>query len=107
MTKYFSSINRNEQKDESSPLDISEIMQICREFSNLGFNIQNQIEYILENGILTSLSDGKINKSHLPFIKQFLLLIKDNFYFGDASYQASDIIDEISKIEKTESKVLN
>jgi hypothetical protein len=106
-TKYFAAVNRTEQKDDVNPLDISEILSICKEYSNLGLNIQSQIEYLLENGLEASIKSGVINTRHIPFIKAFLSNIKDNFYFGDASDQASDIIDEISKIsvEQSNTKV--
>ncbi|MCZ2224423.1 MAG: hypothetical protein LC122_12440 [Chitinophagales bacterium] len=106
--KYFSSINRDEVQDnESTPIDISEIIYICREFATLGYSIQYQIENILENGVEMCLRNGLVKQESLPHIKDFLIKIKDNYYFGDAATQAVDCIEQISRFEKNKNINLN
>lgn len=90
----------NDQDDEFSiPLDISDIISICREYNKLGWQIQNQVENILEVGVEDSIKSGKVKKESLPHIKSFLRCISQNPYFGDAVSQANDCIKLISEYE--------
>lgn len=97
-----------DSNDEFSiPLDISDIINICREYNNLGWQIQKQVEQILEIGLEESISNGFVKKECLPHIKNFLIKIKGNAYFGDAVSQAEDCIKLISKYEIHKSDNLN
>jgi hypothetical protein len=87
-------INENEEYD--IPLDISDIINICREFNKLGWNIQSQIESMLELGVAESINNGIVNKQSLPHIKNFLNAICRNPYFGDAILQAEECINLIN-----------
>lgn len=90
----------NEKDDEYNiPLDISDIISICREFNQLGWQIQGQVENILEVGVEESIKTGKVKKSSLPHIKKFLKAICSNPYFGDANVQAHDGIKLITAYE--------
>lgn len=90
----------NEQDEEFSiPLDISDIISICREYNKLGWQIQNQVENILEVGIEESIKSGIVKKESLPHIKSFLRAIGSNAYFGDAGSQANDCIQLILEYE--------
>lgn len=83
----------NDQDEEFSiPLDISDIISICREYNKLGWQIQNQVENILEVGVEESIKSGKVKRESLPHIKSFLRSICSNAYFGDAVSQANDCI---------------
>lgn len=88
----------------SIPLDISDIISICQEYNKLGWQIQNQIEYILENGVAESIKSGIVKSEALPFIKDFLKRIYDNGYFGDASSQAQECIELIKQYEEPPKK---
>jgi hypothetical protein len=90
----------NEDEGYSIPLDISDIIDICREFNKLGWQIQNQVENILEVGVEESIKSGKVKQQSLPHIKSFLRAICSNPYFGDAVSQASDCIQLIIEYEK-------
>ncbi|HEY5267617.1 MAG TPA: hypothetical protein VII94_00605 [Candidatus Saccharimonadales bacterium] len=84
----------SDEKDEeySIPLDISDIINICKDFNSLGWHIQNQIENILEVGVEESIKSGHVKQQSLPHIKHFLRRICGNVYFGDAAVQAEDCL---------------
>lgn len=86
------------QNDEefSIPLDLSDILNICREYSMLGWQIQSQVENIIENGVEESIKSNLVKRESLPFIKSFLKAIGKNVYFGDAISQAEECINRIN-----------
>lgn len=92
----------SEEKEEeySIPLDISDIITVCREFNKLGWQIQQQVENILEVGVEESIKSGNVKKESLPHIKTFLRVICQNAYFGDAVSQAHDCIKLIQAYEE-------
>jgi hypothetical protein len=92
----------SEEKEEefSIPLDISDIISICRDFNSLGWQIQQQVENILEVGVEESIKSGFVKQESLPHIKRFLRKICDNAYFGDAGSQAHDCIELIHNYEE-------
>lgn len=97
---FSSTVNNDSTNDEYSiPLDISDIINICREYNKLGWMIQNQVENILEVGIEEAIKSGNIKKESLPHIKAFLSRICENYCFGDASSQAQDCIELINQYE--------
>jgi hypothetical protein len=90
----------NQEEEFSIPLDISDIINICREYNKLGWQIQSQIENILEVGIEESIKNGAVKQQSLPHIKNFLISITVNPYFGDATSQADDCIQLIRQYEE-------
>lgn len=91
----------NETDEEYSiPLDISDILLICREYNKLGWQIQNQVDSILEVGVEESIRSGNVRKESLPHIKHFLQRICQNAYFGDAVAQAQSCIELIKEYEE-------
>jgi hypothetical protein len=92
----------SEEKEEefSNPLDISDIISICRDFNSLGWQIQQQVENILEVGVEESIKSGFVKQESLPHIKRFLRKICKNAYFGDAVSQAQDCIELIHNYEE-------
>ena len=94
----------DDEEEMSIPLDISDILEICKEYSLLGFNIQNQVQNILENGVDECLLAGSVKENHLPHIKAFLHKIQQNPYFGDAGYQADMVIKKIDDFLKLKQK---
>lgn len=98
--EVLSQVTSNDQDDEYSiPLDISDIINICREFNKLGWQVQNQVENILEVGVEESIRSGNVKRESLPHIKSFLESICKNAYFGDAVSQAHDCIALIQEYE--------
>lgn len=89
----------NDEEEFSIPLDISDIMLICREYNKLGWQIQSQVENILENGVEESIKTGFVKRESLPHIKNFLQRIYENGYFGDAANQAQECIELIKQYE--------
>jgi len=94
-----SSSTSTDEEEYSIPLDISDIIIVCREFNKLGWNIQNQVEQILEIGVEESINNGYVKYESLPHIKSFLKSIGQNAYFGDAVSQAYDCIKLIQNFE--------
>lgn len=94
------SFTTDTDEEYSIPLDISDIITVCREFNKLGWQIQNQVEQILEVGVEESIKSGHVKRESLPHIKSFLKVISKNAYFGDAVSQADDCIKLISEYEK-------
>jgi len=91
----------NDKDDEYSiPLDITDILAICREYNKLGWQIQNQVDSILEVGVEESIKSGNVKQQALPLIKDFLHRICENAYFGDAVSQAQDCIELIREYEE-------
>lgn len=92
-------LNQNNEEIYDIPLDISDIINICREYNKLGWHIQSQIENILEVGVEESIKTGLVKKSSLPHIKQFLKAITSNSYFGDAVSQSEECLSLINDYE--------
>lgn len=90
----------SEEEEYSIPLDISDIITICREFNKLGWQIQNQVDEILEVGVEESIKNGSVKQQSLPHIKSFLKAITSNAYFGDAVSQAHGCIKLIEDYEE-------
>ena len=98
--KDFTINSSSSDEEFSIPLDISDIINICKEYNKLGWQVQNQVEHILDLGIEECIKQGYVKKESLLKIKQFLLAIGKNPYFGDAVSQAHDCIYLISEYEK-------
>lgn len=81
------------------PIDLSDIISICREYNKLGWQIQQQVENILEIGVEEAIKSGYVRKESLPFIKSFLKAIAQNVYFGDAVSQADECVKLIQQYE--------
>jgi hypothetical protein len=103
----------NEQDDEYNiPLDISDIINICKEYTQLTWQMQSQIETILEIGVEEAIKTGSVQRISLPHIKHFLKSIVNNVYFGDASAQAQECINLINlyleqKVDNTHNFMIN
>ena len=93
-------ISTNEDSDFSIPLCIDDIINICQDFSKLGYSAQAQIDAILIMGVEEAISSGKVKQEYLPHIKFFFGRIIDNPYFGEASDQASDCLRSIEEFEE-------
>lgn len=100
LEKNFLISFKEDQADEYTdiPIDISDIINVCREYNKLGWKIQSQIECLLDNGVDDSIKNGIITKESLPQIKHFLKSISRNAYFGDSCAQSDDLILKIDKI---------
>lgn len=81
------------------PIDISDILAVCKEYNKLGLKIQYQVENLLELGIDEAIRTGIVKVESLPHIKGFLNSICDNAYFGDAVDQANECIALIEHFE--------
>lgn len=94
-------LNSSDNTDEeySIPLDISDILRICKEYNKLGWQIQSQVENIIEFGVEESIRNGNVKRESLPHIKFFLHRICENPYFGDAVSQAQDCMTLIIEYE--------
>jgi hypothetical protein len=91
----------------SIPLDISDLLNICKEFNELNAATKLQLENIIDNGIENSLKQGLITYDGLPKIINFFSKIKENAYFGDAASQAEDFLSVMRALSKARNKTLN
>ena len=100
ISKLTTEVNAAECEEYNTvPIDISDIINICKEYSALGIQFQSQVENILEIGVEQSIKTGIVSRQALPFIKDFLKAIVNNPYFGDAVYQAKVAISMIKEYE--------
>jgi hypothetical protein len=94
------SVNLTTNNDEyDNPIDISDILYICREYNKLGWQIQDQVANIIEAGVDESIKSGMIQRAALPHIRNFLEQIVRNAYFGDATKQAEECINLIKNFQ--------
>lgn len=98
-------IELNTDEEFSIPLDISDIIYICQEYNKLGWQIQHQMENILEYGVEESINKGTVKKEVLYQMKCFLQAICKNPYFGDATSQAKDCITMIEVYERKNNSI--
>jgi len=97
-----------DEEELDVPLDIQDIITVCREYSKLGWHLQRQIEAILEFGnVEEAIKMGQVKKEALPHIKEFLMVISNTHYFGDAAYQAHDCIFLIERYQDNQISSLN
>lgn len=98
-------MHNDSNEDFSTPLNINDLLEICKEFNKLGWQIQSQMEHLLELGIEDAIKSGFVKYQSLPHIKQFLKSINNNPLFGDASQIAADLVIEISCYEQQNNKI--
>ena len=102
--KALAQINETQSTEEATyldlPLDISDIITVCKEYNRLGHNMQHQVEIIIEYGIETAMDQHLIDIAALPLIKDFLKGIASNPLYGDAQSQASELVQLIRYFEK-------
>lgn len=82
-----SGVVQYENKSESAPTDISDILNICKHFSQLGWRLQVQLEMIMENGVEEAMSGGQVDANALLGIRGFLKVVSDNELLGEVSEQ--------------------
>lgn len=95
-------LNLNKETTEetfSIPLNVSDILDVCKEYTKLGWKVQSQVESIMDIGIDEAIKSGTVTVASLPHIKDFLQQISQNPYFGDACDQAIDCIHLIELFE--------
>jgi hypothetical protein len=97
----------SKEEEYSIPLCIDDLLVICREYNRLGYQMQQQIETILETGVAEAIDNGVLKNEALPHIHSFLLAIVSNPYFGDATSQAQDCIQLIEQYQSTLHSTLN
>jgi hypothetical protein len=82
------------------PLDISDIISICREYSKLGFQMQQQVELIMDLGISDAINSKAVSASALPHLKHWLQQVIRNPLFGDAGDQAAETVRAIEDYQE-------
>jgi hypothetical protein len=100
--EYLAGKNEIEMNEEPiTPLCMYDILTVCKEYHRLGWNMQHQIEAIIEYGVEQAIDERMVDVAALPHIKHFLKGIASNFYFGDAQLQASEVVKLIKHFERT------
>jgi hypothetical protein len=100
----------DDDNEFSIPLCLDDIISICKEFSQLGNQIQSKIENILDMGVEDAINSGKVEQKYLPYIKFFLNKVIENPWFGEARDQARDCLGLIYLYEtkhKNAASILN
>jgi len=90
--KFENGLVKVDDETYNIPIDISDILSVCREYSQLGHNIQHQIEQMMEVGVEEAVNSGMIKAQVLPLIREFLKSICGNCFFGDACDQSFALI---------------
>lgn len=91
--------NTTSDEEFGIPIDLSDILTVCKQYNQLGWQIQNQVESLFDIGVDESVRQGIVKVESLPHIKSFLDSICDNAYFGDAAFQAEECIALIEHFE--------
>ena len=100
-TKNFINNTPTPEDEFNIPLCIEDIISICREYNKLGWQLQQQIENIVELGVEEAINSGEVQQAALPYIKNFLVAITLNPYFGDAADQSKCCIALINQYQET------
>lgn len=95
------------EEEFSIPLCVEDIIAISKEYNKLGWNIQSQIDNILELGIEEAIKSGLVKNESLPSIKYFFKIMSNNPYLGDAASIADEFYKKILSIEDVKTKQLN
>ena len=105
--KDLASNQKSNDADEeySIPICLDDIISICKNFNQLGWQIRQQVENLLEVGIEEAITSGYVKRESLPLIKDFLQQVSNNPYFGDAVDQAQSCIRLIQQYEDRHSIV--
>lgn len=98
VNKLNGSIDNINETELDIPIDINDIIEVCKQYTQLGWNIQQQIGWLIELGIEESLKEGKVSVEALPHIRQFLKSITEKM-FGDTVDQAFAVIMMIDNYE--------
>lgn len=88
------------------PMSISDIIEVCQEYSKLE-NLQDCIEDVIDDNVDALIKSGKLNIKSIPKLLVFLDKISNNPYFGDASYQAEQLIITLKKCMRNHNNLLN
>lgn len=91
--------NSNDNEEIDIALDINDLIEVCKSYNRLGWNIQQQFEFLIEFGIDEAIKEKKVSAEFLPHIRTFLKSITDNYWFGDAADQANEVIAMIDNYE--------
>jgi hypothetical protein len=75
-----------------NPISMFDIISICREYNKLGYQMQSQVDQLLELGIQDAIKTRVVSAAALPHIKSFLQQVIRNPYFGEAVDQATDCV---------------
>jgi hypothetical protein len=99
--------SRNDSEYTDIPLSIDDILSICKEYQQLGWQIQNQVEQIMDLGVEEAINTKIVQLESLPHIRSFLEKIKDNPYFGEAGGQSQECIFKIKSFQSIQNNKSN
>jgi hypothetical protein len=83
-----------------NPLSISDIISICREYTKLGYQMQQQVETITELGVEDAINSKAVSAAALPHLKHWLQQVIRNPYFGEAGDQAAETVRAIEDYQE-------
>lgn len=93
MTNLLATLNGSIiESNDNVAIDITDILTICKQYNILGWNLQGQLEYLIENGVEETVNNGKVSVEMLPYIRDFLKSITERLTNADVVDQAYAII---------------
>lgn len=90
----------------NNPLDLSDIMNVCKEYTSLGTNLQYQTQMVLDLGVEEAIKSRAVSIAALPHIRAFLKTIAENSLFGEAAMLATDCLFEIEMFETSHPRAI-
>jgi hypothetical protein len=95
------------ENEFSIPLNLFEIIDICKEYNNLNTYLQKQISNIMSEGISHCIENKLVDQKSFPELISFFEKIINNQYFGEARDQAIECVQVMSLCVPKHNKVLN
>jgi hypothetical protein len=80
------------EEDLDIPLCVEDLIVICREYTRLGYQMQQSVDAIMDLGIEDAVNSKAVSAAALPHLKHFLQQVIRNPLFGDAVDQAAETV---------------
>lgn len=90
----------------TNTVSINDLLNLCKQYAMLGWNIQAQVEAIMTLGVAEAIDSGLVSVAALPHIKDFLSHITSQAYFGVAAFQADECLEMLEGFENTHPNLL-
>lgn len=99
MINALNELNGSIESASSAAVDLTDILEVCKQYTVLGWTIQHQIECLIENGVEEAVNSGKVNSQVLPHVREFLKSITERLINTDVVDQAYAVIMMIDHYE--------
>ncbi len=106
MNNSLNELNGPVVSETKTIIDLSDVLEVCRQYTVLGWGTQNQIECLAECGVEEAIDSGKVNRQALPHIRDFLQSITERLINSDVVDQAYSILMMIDHYELKHPQIL-